>query len=226
MKLSPRTSLVILLLGLALILGILFRAFIQDNFVTPVALVIWAIWRLLLTVDQNVYWGWLIIAAGTYAVTRLASLSRDPLAAEPTSPPDTNATLEQVNYWRTSMYLTQDETEKPNSLRRDLAKMLVDLYASKQHEAVHFKIYEALQQRQIPLPDDIYAFLFPAEPGKGKRSFRRILSNLKQLPRRRIRHWTGRDVADYYQSIEDVIRFMETALETQHGDEHLDIHQD
>lgn len=224
MKLSPRISLVILLLGLALFVGILFRAFILDNFVTPVALVLWAFWRLLLSVDQVVYWGVLIAAAGVYTFTRLFFFVRGPITVEPTTPSDTNTTLQHINYWRTLIYLTQDETEKYNSLRRDLCRMLVDRYASQQVEAAHFKVYEAVQQRQIPLPEDIYAFLFPAEPAGAQRSFRRILSTLKQIPRRRIRHWTGREVAEYYQSIEDVIRFMESTLEIQHDDEHLDSH--
>lgn len=224
MNRSSRISLVILLLGLVLILGILFRAFIQDNFVTPIALVVWAVWRLLLTIDQSLYWGALFLAAGTYAFTRLVFLLRNTLAAEPASPPDTNTALAQVNYWRTLVYLTRDESEKFNSLRRDLGRLLVDLYASKQLDATHFEVYEAMQQRQIPLPEDIYAFLFPAESGNDKHSFKRILFNLQQIPRRRIRRWTGRDVADYYQSIESVIRFMESTLETQHGDERLDIH--
>jgi len=223
MKLSPRTSLVILLFGLALFLGILFRAFILDNFVTPVALVIWAFWRLLLSVDQAVYWGVLIAAAGVYTFTRLFFFVRGPITVEPTSPSDTNTTLQHVNYWRTLIYLTQDETDKYNSLRRDLSRMLVDLYASQQREAAHFKVYEALQQRQIPLPEDIHAFLFPIEPAGPTRSVKRILSNLKQMARRRFRHWTGRDVAEYHQSIEDVIRFIESALETQHGGEQRDI---
>ncbi len=222
MKISKRMSLMMLFLGLFALLVIVFPTFILDNFVTPIALVLWLFWRILLSADQNIYWGLLILWAGIYAFARLSRLAQESIAGEQTSPPDTNAALEHVNYWRMSIHLTRDEIEKFNSLKRNLNKILITLYASRQPDIAPFEIHAALKQRRIPLPEPVYAFLFPAEPSGARRSFRQILHTLKQIPGRRVRRWTGQDVAEYYQSIEDVIRFMESALETQHGDEHFD----
>jgi hypothetical protein len=213
-----------LLVGLVLLLGFLFPSFVMDNFVTPVALVLWLFWRIVRSVDQTIYWGWLIFSALVYAIIRFVRRIQAPAAFEQTRPSDLGVTLERVIYWRRSIHLTRDEIEKFNFVKRNLGKMLVTMYASKQPEVVPFEIHAALEQREIPLPEHIYAFLFPAEPSGARRSFRQILLTLKQIPRKRVRHWTGRDVAEYYQSIEEVITFMESALETKHGDEHFDTH--
>jgi hypothetical protein len=224
MKIPRRASRIALLLGLFLFLGVLFPSFIVDNFVTPVALVLWLFWRILRSVDQGIYWSLLIFSVLGYAFVRLFRLAQDPAILEQTLPSDSNAALEQINSWRISIRLTSDETEKFNSLKRKLGQMLVTMYASKQPETAPFEIYAALQRHQIPLPEHIDAFLYPAEPSGARRSLKQVLHTIRDAPRKRVRRWTGRDVAEYYQSIEDVISFMESSLELKHGDEHFDTH--
>jgi len=224
MKISRRTSLIIFLLGLFLFLGILFPSFVLDNFATPIALVLWLFWRILRSVDQAIYWGLLVLSISICAFVRLFRWAQEPATFEQTSPSDPNATLERINYWRTSIQLKRIETSKSYILEHNLANMLVTLYASKQHEATAFEIYTALKLRQMPLPDPIYTFLFPAEPSGSKRSFKHILQTIRDIPRKRIRGWMGREAAEYYHSLEQVITFMESTLENKHDDEHCDAH--
>lgn len=219
MKLPRRTSLIVLLLGFSLLLGVLFRSFILDNFVRPVALVFWLIWRILLSVNQQIYWGLLIASALVYTFFRLAQGLVD---IKPTPPSDSNLTLYNVDYWRTSIQLTADKNEKVNILKQNLGEMLTAMYTSRQSEAPHWEVYEALRQRQIPLPDHIYAFLFPAKPLGGRRSFQQVLQTIWQALRKWARRWKGRDVAEYYQSIEEVLTFMESSMEIKHDDKHFD----
>ncbi len=219
MKITRRISLIIILLVLSLLLGILFHTFILDNIIKPVALVLWVFRRILLSVDQKLYWGLLIFSAIVVVFFRLIQLSFD---EAPPLPPGSNATLRKIYAWRTSIWLNGNEIEKFNILKQDLGWMLASLYASQQPGKAQWEIYDALKQQQIPLPINIYAFLFPGEPSGDKRSFRQILQIIRRAPEQWARRRTGRDLAEYYQSIESIITFMESLKETKHDDRHFD----
>ena len=98
------------------------------------------------------------------------------------------------------------------------------MYTSRQPETPHWEVYEALRLRQIPLPENIYAFLFPDKPLGGRPSFRQVLHTIRSAPKKWARRWTDRDVAAYYRSIEEVVNFMESSMEITHDDEHLNTH--
>jgi hypothetical protein len=219
-KMSRRTSLFLILLALCLLIGILFRDFVRDNFVTPIAVMLLVFWRIALSVDQKYYWGALILAAGLYALYCLQA--QRPAVVDQTRPPDANTSLENVNHWRTWILLTSDELRMSNILKRDLGRLLVAMYALKQPGTSSFEIHKALYLRQIPLPEHIYAFLFPAVPSDSRRSLSQILQTVWQTPGEWVRRWTGRDVAEYYESIEDVLTILESALEIKHDEENLD----
>ena len=210
---------IIILLGLSLLLGILFHAFILDNIIRPVALVAWVFRRILLSVNQNLYWGLLIFSALMVVFFRLTRLSPD---EEPPLLLRSNVTLEEINTWRTSIWLTGNEIEKFNFLKQNLGWTLVSLYVSHYPGKAPWQIFEAIKQKQIPLPIHIYDFLFPGEPSGGKRSFRQFLQVILRTPGKWARRWTGRDLAEYYRSIEAVLTFMESLKETKHDDRHFD----
>jgi hypothetical protein len=224
MNITGRTSLIILLVGLFLFLGFLFSSFILENFVTPVALVVWLFLRMLRGVDQAIYWNLLILSAMGYACIRFVRRTQKPPVFEQTRPSDSDVTREHINYWWTSIRLTGDETDRFNLLKRNLGEMVATMYAAKQPEVPPFEIYDAMKRRRIPLPEHIHAFLFPADPSGAGRSFRQILHAILQIPGKWVRRWTGQDVVDYYHSVEEVIRFMESAMEIKHGDELIDTH--
>ena len=210
---------IIILLGLSLLLGILFHSFILDNIIKPVALVFWVFRRILLSVDQKIYWGLLIFSAMAVVFFRL---TRSFSTEESSPPPGSNATLMEIDSWRTSIYLTGEEIEKFNTLKQELGWTLVSLYALHQPGKAQWEIYEAIKQQQIPLPLPIYDFLFPGEPSGGKRSFRQILQIIWGAPGKWARRSTGRDLAEYYQSIESVITYIESLKETKHDDRQFD----
>jgi len=227
LKISRRTVLIIAIsLGLFLLVGFSFPSFVQDNFITPIALVLWLGWRILQSIDQQIYWVMLIFAVVIYCLIRLFRWVQGVETVEQTQALHANAALEQISYWRTSIRLTGFKIDSANSLERNLAKMLAALYASKQLHVAPHEIYSALEQRQMPLPEPVYAFLFPAQSSGAKRSFQQILRNLRDMPRKRIRHWTGREKAEYYQLLDQVLKFMESVMENEHDDQHFDAHHD
>jgi len=209
----------IILLFFSLLLGILFHSFILDNIIKPVALVFWVFRRVLLSVDEKIYWGLLIFSALAVVFFRLTRLSP---YEEPPPPPASNTVLREINSWRTLIWLTGNEIEKFNTLKQDLGWTLVSLYALHQPGKAQWEIYEAIKHQQIPLPTYIYDFLFPGEPSGSKRSFRQILQIIRRTPGKWARRWTGRDLAEYYRTIESIITFMESLKETQYDDRHFD----
>jgi hypothetical protein len=214
MKLSGRISLTILILGLILLLGILFRSTLMEYLVRPIAILIWYVWRILSSVDQVFYWRAASILALIYIFFSLFLRQLRKLTVlEPTAPPSSNATLENISYWRTTILVTQDEIETPNILKRNLGNMLASMYASKQSETSTWEVFDGLKLRRIPLPDPIYAFLFPGNPLSSPRTFRQILQTIWQTPQNWLRKWTKQDLTEYYQKIDQVVAFMESAME-------------
>ena len=227
MKISRRTVLIItVILGLFLLVGFSFPSFVEDNFITPIALVLWLCWRILQSIDQPIYWLALILAVVFYFLIRLYRWAQGGDTFEQTQSPDSNAALEKISYWRTSIRLTGFKIDPSNSLERNLAKMLAALYASKQLHVAQHEVYSALERRQMPLPEPVYTFLFPAQSSGAKRSIRQILRNLRDIPRKQIRRWTGREKAEYYQLLDQVLKFMESVMENEHDDKRFDAHHD
>ena len=231
MKISRRTVLIIAFcLGLFLLVGFSFPSFVEDNFVTPIALMLWLGWRILQSIDQPVYWLVLILAVVFYFLIRLYRWAYRVDAFEQTQSLDSNAALEQIGYWQTSIRLTDFRIDRSNilarNLARNLAKMLAAVYASKQLHVTQYEIYSALEQRQIPLPEPVYTFLFPAQSSGAKRSIKQILRRLRDIPRKRIHRWTGREKAEYHQLLDQVLEFMESVMENEHDDKRFDAHHD
>ena len=216
MKNPRRTTLILLLLGIILLLAFVFRLFLLENFIKPVALVFWLVWRVLQSFDQGVVWSLLILAAVFYLIIRLAGLElADP---KPVLVLDANLTLANIGFWRTFILMTADEKARVNILKQNLVEMLVAMYTSRQPDTPVWEVTEALRQRQIPLPEHIHTFLFPPLPPTGRPSFRQVLQTLRGLPARWSRQLSGRALAEYYRSIDEVLNFMESSLEINHDD--------
>jgi hypothetical protein len=227
LKISRRTVLIIaFILGLFLLVGFSFPSFVEDNFITPIALVLWLCWRILQSIDQPIYWLALILAVVFYFLIRLYRWAQEADTFEQTQSLDLNAALEQIRNWRTSIRLTDFKIDRSNTLEHNLAKMLAAIYASKQLHVTQYEIYSALEQRQMPLPDPVYTFLFPAQSSGAKRSIKQILRSLRDIPRKRIHRWTGREKAEYYQLLDQVLNFMESVMENEHDDKRFDAHRD
>ncbi len=210
MKISRRIVGVALLLGLLLILGVLFSSFVIQNLVRPFALTLWLAWRVVLSIDQRIYWLLLILAA---LFTLLYRLYHDSGGAKQADQSTLNTTLQTVIFWRNSILFTSDETDQGNLLKRNLGEMLAGLYAARQTASASFEIYKALQKRQLAVPEEVYSFLFPPEPEAPAGVIRRALLGLWQAPGKLIRRWTHQDIEEYYQAIDEVIHFIESTME-------------
>ncbi len=214
MQAPRRVAWLVLLLGLGLFLGVLFRDFLLANFILPIALLAMLLWRVVQSVHQAFYWGVMLAIAAGVATFRLAQTI---MPTEETVPPDRPAILKSVSYWQTALLITGVEGWAAAMLRRDLGRILVAIYASQQPEAWPAELHEALKQHRLPLPPAVHTFLFPSEASKTEPAWRRRLRRLAETPSRWFRQSTGRDRAEYFQGLEETVAFMETLMEIEHG---------
>ncbi len=206
-----RAVIAFLITAIILFVGMLFWPFIRNNIIEPIALVIWLLLRLLvLSIHQKYFW----YAAITVAIIFLFRFLRQ---EQSTVQPDAylvpNATITNIGYWRVLFTYDGQDVRDEKILKRELTHLLTSLYASKQSTSNNFGIYDALQQGEIPLPEHIHSFLFPAEPGQSDGLIKRFLRSIQKTSRKRIRQWTGQEKAEHYRMIDEVLNFIETSLE-------------
>ena len=213
MILSRRTSLILIIIGFLFLSGILFRDFLLDNFIRPLALVLWMFWRFLQSFEQNFCWGVLIFGILAFAFYRLIIEER-PTRTEEKTLASSNATLERMNLFRAMIQITKHGTDASDIyLKPYLVKMLATLYTSKQAGAEYSDIYTALKEKTIPLPAGMHKFLFPSEFHGSRRSIAYGLNTIRQYLRKWLGHQVDLDIDDYYQSIEEVVNHMEKLME-------------
>jgi hypothetical protein len=212
MSTSRRVIIACLFTALILLTGWFFWPFVLNEVLKPIATVAWLLLRIfVLSIDQHVFWA-AIIFAGLFFLYRLLSKSQMPLPAEEF--PESNETINTIGSWRTRFFLNNQNIGDDKSLKRDLAYLLSSLYASKQHSSTNYKIYDALEKGQIPLPEQIHTFLFPEKPREPEQPLKRLLQSICRAPRKWIRRWTGQETAEIYQMIDEVLKYMETSLES------------
>ncbi len=212
MKINRRFVFGLLVIVLLFLTGFLLRDFLLENFVKPIALLLWIGNRLIASIDQAAYWIGLILVLVFISLLRVM---RRPVTYEVDSSDRENVTLSSIRHWRTLILLTTDETGRLNLLKNALQVLLKDLYASKDPTQARWKIYEDVERGDITLPESIREFLMLDPPPNARPTPLHLLQRLGQAPARLVRHWTGQEQAEYYQSIAEVISFMEQQLENE-----------
>jgi hypothetical protein len=211
MKLSKRVGVSILFIAIILLAGMLFWPFILNEIITPTSLVVWLLLRIfVLSIGQQYYWAAIIFVV-LFFLYRLLAQDQPAILSEELL--DSNATINTIGYWRSLFTLTNYDIRDEQTLRRELIRLLLSLYATKQRTSADFRLYEALQRGEIPLPDRIHTFLFLDQPKESGRSLKKLVQSLEKTPRKWIRQWTGQEAAEHYRMIDEVLGFMETTLE-------------
>jgi hypothetical protein len=210
-KLSRRRIIFGLFFFVALLVGVLFWPFILSQIIKPVAIVVWLLLRILvLSIDQKYYWAAIIFSA-VFFLYRL--LPRQPGFVEPDDPREENSTLRTLGYWRNLFTFPEQRLLDEKTLKGELVRLLVSFYATRQHTTANFKVHEALQQGELPLPEHIRAYLFFEESGKTKVPLGKRLQAIWLDPRGWFLRLTGQETVKHDQMIAEVLTFMETELE-------------
>jgi Ca2+/Na+ antiporter len=211
MNISRRVAISIVLITIIFLTGVLFWPFVVNNILEPLALVVWLFLRIfVLSIGQSYYWAAIIFVAAIF-LYRLLSYSQTTPVSEESQ--DWNETINTIGLWHIRFILNNGDPGDDKSLRQELAHLLASLYASKQRGLSNFEIYVALKDGQIPLPEQIHAFLFPGERQESGSFLNKLFQSIRRTPRKWIRQWTGQEKAEKYRMIEEVLGFMETFLE-------------
>ncbi len=217
MSTSRRLVIVVFSLLVILFVGLLFWPFILNDIITPISQVIWILLRLfVLSIGQQYYWAAIIVVASLFLYRRLAPPPHSFI--QPEDSKDPNATMRNIDRWRSLFTLIDQHIQEDQILKKNLAHLLLSLYATKQHIPADFRLYDALQQGEIPIPEQIHAVLFPEDPQQVKHSFTKLAQSIRNIPRKWIRHWTGQETAEDYRMLDEILCFMETSLEMKNDD--------
>jgi hypothetical protein len=211
MDISKRVVISFLVAAIVLFTGMLFWPFILKDIIEPTAVAIWLLLRILvLSIDQKYFW-YAVIFLAVFFLVRLLPKGQPTIQSDLRS--GTNATIVNIGYWRVLFTYDGQDVREEKILKRELIHLLTSLYASKQSTLNSLDIYEALQQGEIPVPENIHAFLFPAESQESSGLINRFIQSVRKTLRKRIRQWTGQEKAEHFRMIEEVLHFLETSLE-------------
>lgn len=200
-----------------LLAGILFWPFIFNEIIRPTALVVWVLLRVfILSIDQSFFWAVIVLVTAFLLLRRLL-ISPQP-TTQSTDFQRPNATIENIQYWNGLLAASARNTQDDRTTKKELAHLLLQLYATKKRTPADFRLYDALHQGEIPLPEHIHTFLFPPERQQAERPLKRFLQSIRQTPPKWIRRWTGQDKAEYFQMVNEVLAFAETSLEINDDD--------
>jgi hypothetical protein len=216
MKISRRMIGLILFTSIILLAGMLFWPFILNQIIEPISLATWLLLRIfVLSIDQKYYWGAIIFVMVIFLFRLLPQNQTD---IQVDDFPESNAAIKNIEYWRLLVTRTGQGIQNEETLKRELIRLLLSFYATKQRTSSNFLLYEALQNGELPLPEHIHTFLFPDKPQKSKWSLNKLIQSVRDNSQNWIRRWTGRETAEHYRMIDEILCFMESPMEMKNDD--------
>ena len=209
-----RIGIFVLILGLLVFVGLLFAPYVIEHILKPLSIAAWLFLRIfVLSISQYIYWGVFILIAFIWLVRRLMVRGAKPVVLADTTPNDAVMNIEK---WLHSIRLAGNYLEWRQQFKNELIQMLVALFSSRQQGLTYSEVFEPLRQRQIPLPDPVYDFLFAPQVKDTHLTFVQKLRSLPELPRKWWRRRSGRETVEFHRSVDIVLNFMETMLENSH----------
>ncbi len=214
MKKTKRLYRYFLSIGIIIALLVYFRSFIFDTIIEPLALVCWAVIRLVLFVDQAVWWGALIFITVFLSIRFISSkpgLYRQSARYEN---PGSGHGEDRVDAWKGKIRAAARKDSDMEALKHDLLALITATLSLKEKKEAS-QVKEALLKGEIRLPDRVYAFLFSGNQATRNASLI-SLAGLRLERRRWAARVLGGDRNEAYRAIDEMIGWMESTLEMNH----------
>jgi hypothetical protein len=209
---SRRLVVIVFFLLAILFVGMIFWPFILNEIIAPTSLTVWVLLRIfVLSIDQKYFWVGIILVTSFILYRILLPRIPPPIQTYDFHKP--NETMRSIDYWHRLFIVIDKKVQDEKTIKKELAYLLLRLYTTKQRALTGFRLYDALQNGQIPLPENIHTFLFAEEPQGSERSVKAFLQSIQKTPLKWIRRWTGQEMAEHYRMIDEVIGFIETSME-------------
>ena len=203
-----KTALPFLILTLLVGLLISFRSFLMDNVIEPVALLCWAVWRIISSVDQNIYWIALIVIC-TILVVRLIPSEKDnsssPALNQTYKPPN------RVEYWQTLIDEAMLGKNKSEYLRYRMKELVMSIIAEVEQPATT-EVNEMIATKIPSLSLAAHQYLFPPDENHGT-SPMKIRTNITVFSPKWLRRWQRKYTHQNNVVLDEILKWMETELE-------------
>jgi hypothetical protein len=218
MNISKRLVIFLFFLFIVLLVGMIFWPVIQSDLIIPISQVVWVFLRVfILSIDQKYYWGAICFIISIILYRRLTPTYKQ--IVESGDFQNSNSTIRNIGYWHDLFTFVGQTDLSVKTLKLELAGLLLSLFAAKQRKSADFHLYDAIKQGEIPIPERIHDYLFVEETQTTGQSIKIFVQSIGKNIRKRIRQWTGQEAAEQYQMIDEVLSFVESSLEMNHGDE-------
>ena len=189
----------VLALLVSLIVG--FRVFLMDYFIEPIALMCWTAWRMITSVDQQVYWAMFIVLCAIFILYNLLPVKE----AVPRSLYAERQILPgRVEQWQRLMNDSADGPKEAEQFRRSLNDLVMRIIA-KDEGTDPVDIDSLAAEGRDSLPPEIQVFLFADES-------RKMTAYPKWL-----RKWLSKPDKREIAMINETLRWMENELEIDDG---------
>jgi hypothetical protein len=205
---SKQFALPILILILLVGLMVSFRSFLLTYIVEPVALLFWALWRVIASVDQHIYWFALIVFC-SILVLRLLPTENDSSSGSAYN--DREKSLNRVEHWQTLIKDAVWGNEESRLLSDNLKDLLISIGAQDE-QSEPIELEEIFMKGEKSLPLAVQQYLF-SPVDRGGKFFIIQKINLMFLTPRWIRKWISKFIYQDYTLIDETLRWMEIELE-------------
>lgn len=187
-----------------------FRTFFMRNIIEPIALLFWAAWRIVASVDQNVYWLVLILACFILVIRLLPIGDHD---ASHKAYSYQYRPRNRVDYWKKLMTDAMVEKEAAESLHDNLKKLELSIMAGEDgSKPVDLDAGSAARETQSSRPAHFLALSQEADSAASLAP----RSDIIFLVPKALRKWVRRLFPWDTSSIDDILGWMETQLEITH----------
>ena len=208
MEKFKKTIIPFLILMLLVVLLISFRSFLMDYVIEPIALLFWAIWRIISSVDQIVYWVVLIVFCA-FLIIRLIPSEKDnssnPVYNQIYKPPN------RVEYWQTLIDESMLGKNKSEYLRNRMKELVITIISQVEQPAIT-DVDEMVATGIPSLPPAARQYLFPPNGKDGISSIKDQLNNNVFVPRW-LRRWRRKYIHQNNAMLDEILKWMETELE-------------
>jgi hypothetical protein len=195
---------------LSLLVGffVSFRSSLMNYIIEPIALLFWAVWRIISSVDQNLYWIALIVICAILVIRLIPS--------EKDSPPSptyiyTYKPPNRVEYWQTIIDESRLGKHKSEYLRNRIKELTMTVISQVEQPATT-ELDEIVAAGIPSLPPEARQYLFPSNGEDGISSIKDQLSHNVFLPRW-LRKWRRKYIHQNNATMDEVLTWMETELE-------------
>ena len=178
------------------------------NIIEPIALVFWVLWRIVWSIDQNIYWSILVVIY-TILFIRIIPYLKDTYHISAYE--YTEESINRVEYWKTVIEDDGLGMKKSDQLHDSINELLLSVITEeKQYESKELETMIA--GRKMSFSPQASSYLYPS---KDKHRFhpthhrRSIISLMPKWIRSRVRKYIHQD----YSLVDEILTWMENELE-------------